>query len=119
AHVQATFVRPLLRNIGQPQPVRPGCGELTLNKIITHWLTRLEIAAPASGDHRTDTRDFTQPPHTPFSDLVAEVLHFVSKKPVPNLRVLSIKLTQHPDELLIISFAFRHWLFHPLVVGLF
>lgn len=118
AHIQATFVRPLLGNVGQPQPVRTGCGELALDKVITHRGTGTTGTALTFGDHRTNTCLFTQPPYTPFSDHVAQVLHLVSEEPVPELRVLSMELTQHLNEMLIISFSFRHWLFHPLVVRL-
>ena len=45
-------------------------------------------------------------------------MEFVSKEPVPELRILSMQVTQHPYEMTIFDLSFRQRLLHPLVVRL-
>jgi hypothetical protein len=92
AAVQLAFGGGVLGDVGDPDLVRLGGGEVASDVVVVDRRSRgLARAAATLADRgRPQALLGAQPPHPPLADVVAGALELVGQEPVPELRVVAV-----------------------------
>ena len=120
AAVELSFCGGVLGDVGQPEPVRGGGGELALDEVVVHGRSGRLTATPSAllGRGGPDPLLGAQPPDPPFADDQAVALELVGQEPVAELRIIGVGVEQHVDDVRVVPVPVGDGLGEPGVVGL-
>ena len=127
AQIELALTRGVLRNIGEPDPVRAGrCPDKVVShpallldgreQVVMDSRPRLAGLAPATVMRDEDARGRAQSPHPVLRGHDAPISELVGDEPVAQRRVVLVDLVDHVDDMRVVPVPLGHGVFKPLVV---
>ena len=119
ALVQLALIGPVLGDVGQPQLVRPGRGEVPLDQVVVgRRAGLLPVLAALLPEHRPPAVGGTDPPHGPVTACVTGLTGLISQQPVAELGIIGMGVEDRVGQIGLIEVPVGDRAGEPAVVRL-